>query len=84
MIETLVDQEAMVNLISEYGDRVDKWIKTTIEEYFFHLRNETLDFELLHKAEKLAFLETMLRHSYRFLMPLDEFQHNEDNVVVGI
>lgn len=84
MIEIYIDDQTLVNVLSEYGDQAEGWIKTTLEEYFFHFRNETLDFELLHMAEKLAFMETSMRQKFHFLTPLDEIKPNEDNLTVGI
>lgn len=84
LIDSNINEQSLVNLGYIYGDVLDQWIKTTLDEYLFHLKNETLDFSLVHQAEKLVFTETMLKHPYRFLIRFDEIDHNEDNVLVGI
>lgn len=88
LLDTAIDEhisvEEQINLIERFDESIIGKIKTSIEEYLFHLKNETDDFELLHQATMVCFIGNMLKQPYRFMVSIDAPKHNEDNVMVGI
>lgn len=85
LIDSEISEQTWVNLIEHHGVEVQTWVLNSIMEYLYHLKDETLNFTLIHQAEKIAFLgNASFKIPIRFLVNLDQPKLNDINIEVGI